>query len=213
MALRDWVTLFASMKEPPRVSGPEREINMSVLGAVLGELDELDGSTLGAVEAAVSKAIAKRGGGASIHLKKPSWRHGELAPGVNAPQSGQVPLPLLPLNAGGIFAAGVTAITYEGKLQKPYRAERLMASTVRTGATATARCVGQIFVGVDLNQAQLQSIDLEALGAPTAFDTRMQLMQAPPGVAISILASLFGAAPGGADTIALTMFFLGEVVH
>jgi hypothetical protein len=186
---------------------------MSVLGSVLGELDELDGHTLGAVEAAVSKAIAKRGGGAAIHVRKPSWRGGELAPGVNAPQSGQVPLPLLPLSSGGTFSATVASITYEGKLQKPYRAERLMASTVRTGASATARCVGQIFVGVDLNQAQLQAIDLEALGAPTAFDTRMQLMQAPPGVAISILASLFGGAPTGADTIALTMFFLGEVVH
>lgn len=186
---------------------------MSVLGSVLGELDELDGTVLGAVEAAVSKAIAKRGGGAAVHVRKPSWRHGELAPGVNAPQSGQVPLPLNPLSAGGTFSSTVSTITYEGKLQKPYRAERLMASTVRTGASATARCVGQLFVGVDLNQAQLQGVDLEALGAPTAFDTRMQLMQAPPGVAISILASLFGSAPTGSDTIALTMFFLGEVVH
>lgn len=186
---------------------------MSVLGAVLGELDELDGVTLGAVQKAVSTAVAKRGGGASIHLQKPSWRQGELAPGVNAPQSGQVPLPMNPLSAGGVFSATVSTITYEGKLQKPYQAERLMASTVRTGASATARCIGQIFVGVDLNQAQLQGVDLEALGAPTAFDTRMRLMQAPPGVAISILASLFGSAPTGTDTIGLTMFFLGEVIH
>lgn len=187
--------------------------NMGVLGDVLGELDELDGEVLGAVQAAVSKAVTKRGGGAALHLNKPSWRSGQLAPGVNAPQSGQVPLPMNPLSAGGVFSVTVSAITFEGKLQKPYQAERLMATTVRTGATATARCVGQIFVGVDLNQAQLQGVDLEALGAPTAFDTRMQLMQAPPGVAISILASLFGSAPTGTDTIALTMFFLGEVVH
>ena len=105
------------------------------------------------------------------------------------------------------------SITFEGKLQKPYQAQRLLASTVRTGATATARCLGQIFVGVDLNQAQLQGVDLEVLGAPTAFDTRMRLMQAPPGVAISILGTLFGSAPTGTDTIALTMFFLGEVIH
>ena len=185
---------------------------MSVLGSVLGELDSLDGDTLGAVAQAVSTAVQKRGG-ATINVRKPSWRHGELAPGVNAPQSGQVPLPLLALTGGGIFTAAINAITYEGRLQKPYQAERLMASTVRTGASATARCLGQIFVGVDLNQAQLQGVDLEALGAPTAFDTRMKLMQAPPGVAISILATLFGAALAGADTIALTMFFLGEVIH
>ena len=188
---------------------------MSVLGSVLGELDELDGDVLGAVQHAVSKAVAKRGGGAHIQVSKPHWRHGELAPGVNAPQSGQVPLPLNPLSQGGIFsvAAGVGSITYEGKLQKPFQAERLLASTVRTGATATARCIGQIFVGVDLNQAQLQGVDVEVLGAPTAFDTRMRLMQAPPGVAISVLVTLFGGAPTGTDSIALTMFFLGEVLH
>lgn len=185
----------------------------SVLGSVLGELDGLDDDMLHGVGAAVAKAIQKRGGGAHVTLHKPSWRGGEAAPGVNLPQSGQVPLPLLALSAGGIFSATVSSITYEGRLQKPYRAERLLASTVRTGATATARCIGQIFVGVDLNQAQLQGVDVEVLGAPTAFDTRMELMQAPPGVAISVLTTLFGAAPTGTDTIALTMFFLGEVVH
>ncbi len=51
------------------------------------------------------------------------------------------------------------------------------------------------------------------LGAPTAFDTRMKLMQAPPGVSISILVTLFGSVPSGSDAIALTMFFLGEVIH
>jgi hypothetical protein len=185
----------------------------SVLGSVLGELDGLDDDMLHGVGAAVAKAIQKRGGGSHFSLHKPSWRGGEAAPGVNLPQSGQVPLPLLALSAGGIFGATVGSITYEGRLQKPYRAERLLASTVRTGATATARILGQMFVGVDLNQAQLQGVDVEVLGAPTAFDTRMELMQAPPGVAISVLTSLFGAAPTGTDTIALTMFFLGEVVH
>ncbi len=197
---------------------------MSVLGSVLGELDGIDDDALHGVGAAVAQALARRGHhvrphhgghGADISVHKPDWRHGELAPGVNAPQGGQVPLPLNPLSQGGVFsvAAGLSSITFEGKLQKPYRAERLMASTVRTGATATARCLGQIFVGVDLNQAQLQGVDLEVLGAPTAFDTRMKLMQAPLGVSISILVTLFGSVPSGSDAIALTMFFLGEVIH
>lgn len=189
---------------------------MSVLGSVLGELDGLDDDALEGVGQAITHAIhRRRGGGHHIQVHKPDWRGGELAPGVNAPQGGQVPLPMNPLSQGGIFsvAAGLGAITYEGKLQKPYRAERLMASTVRTGATATARCLGQIFVGVDLNQAQLQGVDVEVLGAPTAFDTRMKLMQAPPGVSISILVTLFGTPPSGSDSIALTMFFLGEVIH
>lgn len=189
------------------------DIEGSVLGEILGELDGLDGDVLGAVHHAVSHAVSRRGGGAVVHHKKASWRHGELAPGVNAAQSGQVPLPLLSLQTG-IFVAALQSQTYTGQLQKPYRAERLIATTVRTGPTATPRCLGQIFVGVDLNQAQIQPIDLEALGAPTAFDTRMQLMQAPPGVVITLLTSLF---PGGIltapDSIALAMFFLGEVIH
>jgi len=191
---------------------------MSVLGSVLGELDGLDDDSLGAISHVVGKALHKRHGhnkGAHIHMKAPDWRGGEMAPGVNLPQEGQVPLPLNPLSGGGIFSLATTTgpITYEGKLQKPYQAQRLIATTVRTGATATARCVAQLFVGVDLNQAQLQGVDVEALGAPTAFDTRMHLMQAPPGVAISLLTSLFGTAPTGTDSIALTMFFLGRVIH
>jgi hypothetical protein len=193
---------------------------MSVLGEVLGELDSLDGDVLGAVAQAVSTAVTKRGGRlppavAHVALQKPSWRHQEVAPGVNLPQSGQVVLPLTPLSANGTFSSVATAITFEGRLQKPYQAERLMATTVRTntGGTATARCLAQIFVGVDLNQAQLQGVDVELLGAANAFDTRMRLMQAPPGVAISLLTTLFGSSPTGTDTIALTMFFLGEVVH
>jgi hypothetical protein len=200
-----------------RVPSPGKDKTMSVLGSVLGELEGLDDDVLHGVGEAVHHAITarKHGGGHHIHVKKPAWRSGELAPGVNAPQGGQVPLPLNALSQGGVFsvAAGLGSITFEGKLQKPYRAERLLASTVRVGATAVARCIGQIFVGVDLNQAQLQGVDVEVLGAPTAFDTRMQLMQAPPGVSISILVSLFGPAPTGTDSISLTMFFLGEVIH
>ena len=40
---------------------------MSVLGAVLGELDHLDGDVLGAVQAAVAQAVSKKGGGALAH--------------------------------------------------------------------------------------------------------------------------------------------------
>lgn len=211
----DFLHFVTALQAPGKVNGPmlQQHRSGSVLGSVLGELDGLDDDMLHGVGAAVAKAISKRGGGHHVSLHKPSWRGGEMAPGVNLPQSGQVPLPLLALSAGGIFSATVGSITYEGRLQKPYRAERLLASTVRTGATATARILGQIFVGVDLNQAQLQGVDVEVLGAPTAFDTRMELMQAPPGVAISVLCTLFGTAPTSPDTIALTMFFLGEVVH
>jgi hypothetical protein len=189
---------------------------MAVLGQILGELDNLDGDVLGAVAQTVSKAIAKRGGGAQVTMNKPHWRHGEMAPGVNLPQSGQVPLPLTPLTASGIFSSVATSITFEGRLQKPYQAERLMASVSRIntgGSVGSIQVLAQIFVGVDLNQAQLQGVNIELLGAANAFDTRMRLLQAPPGVAISLLCNLFGGAPTGTDVLATSMFFLGEVIH
>jgi len=189
---------------------------MSVLGEVLGELDQLDGDVLGAVHQAVSKAVARKGGGAHVTLQRPHWRSGEMAPGVNLPLSGQVPLPLTPLSAGGVFSSAATNITFEGRLQKPYQAERLMASVSRInvgGSVTSIQVLGQIFVGVDLNQAQLQGVNIEVLGASNAFDTRMRLLQAPPGVAISIICSLFGGTPTGTDGLATSMFFLGEVIH
>jgi hypothetical protein len=189
---------------------------MAVLGEILGELDQLDGDVLGAVQQAVAKAVTKRGGGAMVSLTKPSWRHGEMAPGVNLPISGQVPLPLAPLTASGIFSSVATSITYEGRLQKPYQAERLMASVSRTntgGSVGGIQILAQIFVGTDLNQAQLQGVNIELLGAANAFDTRMRLLQAPPGVAISLICTLFGGSPTGTDVLAASMFFLGEVIH
>lgn len=197
----------------------------SVLGAVLGELEGLDEDTLAEVGAAVRRAQHRRGGhrghpgnraGLDGHgMHKPSWRGRELAPGVNEPGEGVVPLPLTPINAGGVWSVATTVgqITFQGQLQKPYKSKRLIATTQRVGASATALVLGQIFVGVDLNQAQLFPVDLEGLGAPTAFDTGMSLMQAPPGVIISILASLGGVAPTGTDSIFLAMFFLGHIIH
>jgi len=169
--------------------------------------------------------VVKRGGslvharapGAFVHMQKPHWRHGEMAPGVNLPLSGQVPLPLNPLSNNGVFNSANPVITFEGKLQKPYQAERLLTVASRANVSGTAnivQVVGQIFVGVDLNQAQLQPVNLEVLGGGGSFDTRMRLFQAPPGVIVSILASLFPSGTiTGTDAVAVTLMFLGEVIH
>lgn len=195
----------------------------SVLGAVLGDLEGVDDETLGEVARAVRHHMQKRGRHLPGHrpgldghgMHRPSWRGRELAPGVNEPGEGVVPLPLTPINAGGVWSVATTLgqITYQGQLQKPYKSKRLIATSQRVGASATALLLGQIFVGVDLNQAQLFPVDLEGLGAPTAFDTGMSLMQAPPGVIVSILASLGGTPPTGTDSIFLSMFFLGHIIH
>lgn len=203
----------------------------SILGELVGELDGLDGEVLGALEAAVVGARHRRhrhtrhgehmgDGKMALHVDAaPKWRGRQLAAGVNAPGEGVVPLPLNAINNAGPGGTGVwtggfgSQITFQGQIQKPYKAKRLLATTQRVGTTASALTLGQIFVGVDLNQAQLFSVDLEALGAPTAFDTGMSLMQAPPGVIISILAILGGTAPAGTDSITLALAFLGHIIH
>lgn len=205
----------------------------SVLGAVLGELDDLDGEVLGAILGAVEAAHARRhhghhmrhhrsghrmeGGG--IHVERPHWRGRELAPGINAPGEGQVPMPLLAINQTGPGGTGVWSatavglVTFQGQLQKPFKGERIVATSQRSGASATALLLAQMFVGVDLNQATIQSFDVEAYGAPTSFDMGLSLMQAPPGVIFSMLVSLGGTPPTTTDTITLALSIKGRIVH
>ena len=181
--------------------------HFEVIGDVLG--DELEGDVLGADPAPVARA-----GGRLIRLHpRPGWRAGQLAPGVMSPQEGLVPLPLIPDTNNGIFTSAVVNITWVGRLQKPYRAERLLVSAVRAGTSSTARVLGKIFVGVDLQQATTADFDLEQIGVATAFGTRLTLMQAPPGVEITIETRLFPTPPAGTDQIAVAMMFLGRIVH
>jgi len=150
----------------------------------------------------------------------PSWRDGEVAPGVQTTQEGMVPLPLVPQQNGGIFTgpggtpANVTQIIFQGSLQKPYRAERLLVQVARIGSAATAGLFlqAQIFVGTDLQQGDILPIYLEPLGGATAFGTRLTLMQAPPGVLIRLICSLTGALTT-TDTFAVNMQFLGRIIH
>lgn len=144
---------------------------------------------------------------------RPQWRN-QLAPGVTQPDEGMVPLPLQP-SAGttpGLFSATVTTMTFQGQLQKPYRAERLLVSVVRTGATATGRLLGQLFVGTDLQQAEINGWDVELVGQAGAFGTRLTAKQAEPGVFIRLVITLSNN-PTGTDTIFSSMMFLGRVIH
>jgi hypothetical protein len=182
-----------------------------VVGDLLGE-EGLDGEEVADILGAVKAA---RGRGRMLRLPaKPSWRSGQLAPGVMTPQEGLVPLPMT-AQAGspvGTFTATLPSITFLGRLQKPYRAERLLVSSVRTGATSTGRLLGQIFVGTDLQQAQINGFDLELIGPATAFGTRLTLLQAPPGVEINVAVTLSSGLTAP-DTIFASMLFLGRVVH
>ena len=197
----------------------EEEESEEIVGAILGELDGLDTETCGAILGELRRARGAQRRrdphnrpGLHVHgMHKPSWRGSELAPGVNEPGEGVVPLTMYGA-PGNVYAAGTTAITWSGQLQKPFQPRRLLFTTARTGPSATGLVTGQLFVGVDLNQAAIQPVDLEALGAPTAFDTGLSLMQAPPGVIVQIISTVFPG-PTGSDTITASSTFLGHIVH
>jgi len=153
--------------------------------------------------------------GAVAHLPpKPDWRHGELAHGVNTPDTGMFPLPLTGTGGTNTFSATVAAITFQGSLQKPYRSERLIFIVTRIGTSAAnLRVQGQIFVGTDLQQGELGLLDLESLGAVTAFGTRLTLSPANPGVFVRLQTQLVGGVLAGTDTILINTYFLGQVIH
>lgn len=142
---------------------------------------------------------------------KADWRH-QLAPGVIQPDEGMVPLPLVGSGGSNTFTATVSMITFQGQLQKPYRAERLLVSTVRTGTSATGRLITLPFVGTDLQLADINGIDIELVGQANSFGTRLTLKAAEPGVLIRLQSTLSSALTG-TDTIFASLMFLGRVIH
>jgi len=174
---------------------------------VVGDDDLISGAVLG--------AALRRAASPARHLRLPpkaDWRKGQLAPGVMARQEGLIPLPMTPLQGGGVFSATVASITWQGQLQKPFRGERLLVTTVRTGTTATGRLIGQIFVGTDLQLADISGIDLETVGNPASFGTRLTLLQAPPGVLIRLPVTI-SLVPTSPDTVAGFVTLLGRVIN
>lgn len=197
-----------------------------VLGAdVLGYSgpmeDELEGiygaaaptpQQMRALAMANRRAMMARRGQANVRVQRPAWRDKQLAPGVIAPDQGLLPLPLNGSTGTNTFTAALNTITFEGQLQKPFRGERLLVSTIRTGASAVGRLIGQLFVGTDLQQLDVAGFDIEQVGAVTAFGVRLTMKPAQPGVFIRIVTTL-NAALAGADTIVATVSLLGRNVH
>jgi hypothetical protein len=151
------------------------------------------------------------------HLRlppRPGWRN-QLAPGVIQPDEGMVPLPMTPLagSPGGTFISTLSQITWQGQLQKPYRAERLLVSVVRTGTDATGRLLTQLFVGTDLQGAEIAGWDAELIGQANAFGTRLTCKAAEPGVQIRLIVTLSNAMTITTSSIFATFLFLGRIVH
>jgi hypothetical protein len=189
-----------------RTVGYDEEVDGDVMGDVMGM-----GEVVG-YENDGTPVVVGRGGGHMMRVHKPGWRQSQMAPGVIAPDQGMLPLPLSGSTGVDTFSASLLNITFQGQLQKPFRGERLLVTTVRTGTSAVGRVKGQVFVGTDLQQADIQAFDIEAVGQAGAFGVRLTMKPAQPGVFIRIVASL-SAAVTGTDTIACSVTLLGRIVH
>jgi hypothetical protein len=107
-------------------------------------------------------------------------------------------MPLNPETFGGTWGAGATpagalagsSITFSARPQKPFKCARLIVKGTKVGASAVGNLIGQMFVGTDLQQGEIGNVDLESIGAATAFDTWLSLKQAEPGVWIRVQATL-----------------------
>lgn len=150
--------------------------------------------------------------GRSMQLPpKPGWRS-QLAPGVIQPDEGLLPLALTGTGGNNTFSATVNQIIFQGSLQKPFRGERVLVTTVRTGTSSTGRLLTLPFVGTDLQLADVTPIDIEQLGSPQSFGTRLTMHAAEPGVLFRMSIAL-STALAGTDTIAAQITVLGRVIH
>lgn len=200
------------------VVGPDDDdVQGDVMGDVMGYDDEGGAQVVGYTDEGypiVSGAAARRGGrrrlpGGNVRVVKPSWRQGQLAPGVQAPDQGLLPLPM------GNFTFSVAngqTFTFQGQVQKPFRGERILLTVVRTGATATGRLLSQLFVGTDLAMLDVAPVDLEQLGAANAFGVRLTMKPAQPGVFLRFVTTL-STAVAGVDTIFASCQVLGRNIH
>lgn len=142
---------------------------------------------------------------------KPGWRQ-QLAPGVIQPDEGLLPLALTGPGGNTTFSATVNSIIFQGSLQKPFRGERVLVTTTRTGTSSTGRLLTLPFVGTDLQLADVTPIDIEQLGSPQSFGTRLTMHAAEPGVLFRMSIAL-STALTGTDTIAAQITILGRVIH
>lgn len=187
--------------------GVEGDVMGDVMGNYGGPMD--DSQVVGYDDSGYPIVVGRgRARRPMVAVSKPGWRSGQLAPGVIAPDQGMLPLPM----GNFTFTASTQTFTFSGQLQKPFRGERLLVTSVRTGATAVGRLLGQPFVGTDLALLDINPVDIEQLGAGNAFGVRLTMKPAQPGVFIRIVTTLSSALTG-TDTIFASVQLLGRVIH
>ena len=146
---------------------------------------------------------------------RPQWRQHTIAPGIHAPREGLELCPMTPDVLNGQFdATNVGAIiTFTGRVQRPYRAERLVAFVSRVSDAVAGAPPGQvqcqgIFVGTNLQQLTLTEFNVEVFG-PTAFGVRMELSPAAPGIDI-VMKTRLTVAPTGTQAVQVSLQWLGS---
>lgn len=185
------------------------DVQGDVMGDVMGQHAQVVGYDDQGYPIVVGRAKRKPRGIARVQVQRPAWREGQLAPGVIAPDQGMLPLPMGNLT---FTLAAQTNIVFQGQVQKPFRAERLLVTTVRTGASAVGRLLGLMFMGTDLAALDITPIDIEQIGASNAFGVRLSNKPVQPGVFIRIVTNL-SSALAGTDTIFASVQYLGRNVH
>ena len=88
------------------------DVGFEVVGDVMGDVMGDDYEIIGA-----RRKKKRRGGGGLIRVRKPGWRKNQVAPGVQGPQEGLIPLPLDGVQ-GNIFTAAIQQITFQGGISK-----------------------------------------------------------------------------------------------
>ena len=143
----------------------------------------------------------------------PPWRGSQVAPGVMAPTEQQLVLGFVAQDGIDSFVNGGTnRKVYVARPQKPFRGERLLISVVPTaGAIGQLVRVTNISVGVDPQFVAVNPVPAAAF-APGAFDTRLCVTAAIPGIDVSIGLDFLGPAIPPGEQISLSVMIIGKAI-
>lgn len=143
----------------------------------------------------------------------PNWFAQANPFGIQAPMEGLIQLPLAPVDNVGIITATTTAIKFLGRVQKPFRGERVLATVKRQGAsTANIEVDAEqgIVVGTIPQQAQIGAVSIDEW-AGNNFGVRMAMNVATPGMDI-VCNVLALTAPTAPDQIVVRLTIYGRFV-
>jgi len=141
---------------------------------------------------------------------KPQWRKMGVAPGVSAPSALLQPLPLRGEQNNGVFNETNRSILFQGIPQRPFRGERLVIAARQSSTSAVQLRVQTLTVGTNVQSVQVADMPIEAFAA-TAYDVRMKLQPAQPGVLIQCQIYAVGMFQTG-EEIPCAVVILGHAI-